>query len=207
VRIESVQAGKPARVAGLRTAFGKRAVAGPARVGRLNLEGDAQADRRYHGGADMAVLAYAAEHYVAWRAELDWADLPAGGFGENLSVSGASESDVCIGDVWRAGTALLQVASPRRPCHKIAAYWGRPELLRSVQRTGRIGWYLRVLEEGCLEAGDAVDLVARPIPEWTIRRAFAAAKERRSPAALALAEVPALSARWRSWLRGEPARL
>jgi MOSC domain-containing protein YiiM len=207
VRLEGVQAGKPAHVAGVRTAFGKRPVRGPVRVGPENLEGDAQADRRYHGGPDMAVLAYSADHYPAWREELGWPDLPLGGFGENLSVAGASEEAVCIGDLWRAGSAVLQVASPRRPCRKIAAYWGRPELLRRVRRTGRIGWYLRVLEEGSLQQGMEVELIGRPHPEWTVRRAFAVALQRRGPAALALAEVPALSPRWRAWLRGEPARV
>lgn len=207
MRIEGVQVGVPARVAGMRTGYGKRPVAGAVRVFRLNLEGDGQADRRYHGGPDMAVLAYSADHYAAWRDELSWPGLPLGGFGENLSVSGATETDVCIGDVWRAGSAVLQVASPRKPCHKIADFWERPGLLDLVVRAGRTGWYLRVLEEGSLCAGEAVQVAARPHPQWTIRRAFQAAQERRGAMALALAEVPALSERWRIWLRGEPARV
>src|SRR5207253_6200200 len=132
VRIESVQVGLPRNAGEMRTAFGKRSVAGPVRAGRTNLEGDEQADRRYHGGPDMAVLAYAADHYPAWRAELSWPELPLGGFGENLSVSGATEETVCIGDVWRAGSAVFQIASPRKPCHKISDYWGRPDLLERV---------------------------------------------------------------------------
>ncbi len=207
LRIDAIQVGRPARVGDLRTAFGKQPVRGRVRLGRLNLEGDAQADRRYHGGADMAVLAYSSDHYLAWRAELEWPDLPLGGFGENLSVSGADESAVCIGDVWQAGSARLQIASPRRPCHKIADFWGRPGLLDLVRRSGRIGWYLRVLEEGSLAAGDAVELVARPHPDWTVGRAFAASASRAAPAALELACVDALAERWRSWLRGEPARV
>ena len=191
----------------MRTGFGKRPIAGAVRLSRLNLEGDGQADLRYHGGPDMAVLAYAADHYAAWREELDWPDLPLGGFGENLSIGGANEDRTCIGDVWRAGSAVLQVASPRKPCHKIADFWGRPELLQAVARTGRVGWYLRVLEEGSLQAGDAVDLIDRPHAEWTVRRASEAARARRGPEALALAQVPALSERWRAWLRGEPARV
>ncbi len=207
MKIDGIQAGKPAVSGGSRTAFAKRPLAGPVRIGRTNLEGDAQADHRYHGGPDMAVLAYSADHYPAWRVELAWPDLPLGGFGENLSVSGATEETACIGDVWRAGTATLQIASPRKPCRKIAAFWGRPELLRLVQRNGRIGWYLRVIEEGAVAPGGAVELIARPHPEWTVRAAFAAGQERGSPQALALAAVPALSERWKSWLRGEPARV
>jgi MOSC domain-containing protein YiiM len=189
----------------MRTGFGKSPVAGGVRVGHSNLEGDGQADRRYHGGPDMAVLAYCAGHYPAWRSELDWPDLPLGGFGENLSIEGAAEDTVCIGDIWRAGSAILQVPSPRNPCVKIGRYWGRPGLPRCVRESGRIGWYLRVLEEGVLEAGAPVALLERPHPDWTVQRAFAAG--RKSPEALALAMLPALSDRWRAWLRGEPARV
>jgi MOSC domain-containing protein YiiM len=209
MRIVSVLVGKPERVGELTTAFGKRPVAGPVRVGRLNLEGDAQADRRYHGGPDMAVLACSADHYPRWRAELSWPELPLGGFGENFSVEGAAEQSVCIGDVWRAGSALLQISSPRKPCQKISHYWGRPELLGLVRETGRSGWYLRVLEEGATEAGDALDLVERPHPGWTVERAQGAARARKLDrgAALELAAVAALAERWKSWLRGEPARV
>ena len=203
MRIASVQVGRPARSGELRTAYGKHAVPGAVRVSRENLDGDAQADRRYHGGPDMAVLAYCADHYPGW------VDLPLGGFGENLSVEGVSEETACIGDVWRAGTVLLQIASPRKPCHKIADYWGRPQLLRMVEQTGWTGWYLRVLEEGSLQAGDEIALVERPHPEWTVLRAFRAgvARKRDRTAALELAQVAALSSRWKAWLSGNPARV
>jgi MOSC domain-containing protein YiiM len=157
----------------------------------------------------MAVLAYGADHYPAWRTELSWAELPLGGFGENLSVSGATEESVCIGDVWRAGTAVLEVSSPRKPCVKISRYWGRPDLLEQVQRSGRTGWYLRVLEEGEVQRGAAVALLDRPHAAWPVARAYRAALARRGEpeTALALAEVAALSDRWKAWLRGEPARV
>jgi MOSC domain-containing protein YiiM len=171
VRIEGVQAGKVGSVGKIRTAFGKRPVAGPVRVGRESLEGDEQADHRYHGGPERALLAYCADHYLSWRAELSWPELPLGGFGENLSVCGVSEETACIGDIWRAGSALLQISSPRVPCHKISKFWGRPGLLELVWERGRFGWYLRVLEEGVLQAGDEVQLVERPEPELTVLRA------------------------------------
>jgi len=201
--------GRPARVGGMRTGFGKRPVAGAVRVGRINLDGDGQADPRYHGGADMAVLAYGADHYPAWRAELSWPDLPLGGFGENLSVSDAREASVCIGDVWRVGTALLQVSSPRNPCVKIARYWGRPALLEQVVERGRTGWYMRVLEEGELAAGMEVSIVERPHEAWPVGRAFRTMLRRREApdAASELAQVVALSDRWKRKLRGEPARI
>ena len=207
MRIEGVQVGKPAVVNGVRTAFGKRAVPGMVRVGRLNVNGDSQADRRYHGGPDMAVLAYSADHYRLWRSELAWPDLPLGAFGENLSVSGATEETVCIGDLWLAGSSLLQVASPRKPCRKISRYWGRSDLLQRVHESGRIGWYLRVITEGSVEAGARISLLERPHPEWPIDRAFSAALARNRREARALSDVAALSGRWKAWLRGEPARV
>jgi MOSC domain-containing protein YiiM len=208
VRIEGVQVGKPAVVNGVRTAFGKRAVPWTVHLGRLNLDGDSQADRRYHGGPDMAVLAYSADHYRLWRSELAWPDLPLGAFGENLSVSGATEETVCIGDLWvTAESAVLQVASPRKPCRKISGYWGRSDLLQRVHESGRIGWYLRVIAEGSVEAGARISLLERPHPEWPIRRAFSAALARNRGEARALSEVAALSDRWKAWLRGEPARV
>ncbi len=209
MRLASVQVGKPARVGVLRTAFGKLPVAGEVRVGRESLEGDGQADRRYHGGPDMAVLAYSADHYPAWREELAWPSLPLGGFGENLSVEGAGEETACIGDVWRVGTAKMQVSSPRKPCRKISDFWGRPELLALVQRSGRSGWYLRVVEEGALAAGAEIALAERPHPEWTVLRAWQVgiARARDRDAALELAQVAALSDRWKAWLLGQPARV
>lgn len=203
MRIEGVQVGQPARVGELRTAFGKRPVAGPVRVGFEGLDGDAQADRRYHGGPEMAVLAYSSDHYPSWRAELSWPELPLGGFGENLSVAGASEETACIGDVWRAGTAAMQISAPRNPCHKIADYWGRPELLELVLRRERFGWYLRVREEGELRAGSEVTLAERPHPGWTVLRAHRAAMDRRRDreAARELSNLAALSPKWKEWLK------
>jgi MOSC domain-containing protein YiiM len=170
------------------TGYGKTAVHGPVLVGRENLAGDRQADVRQHGGPDMAVLAYAEAHYARWRLELRWPDVPYGAFGENFTVAGVTEDDACLGDVWRVGTALLQISEPRKPCRNIPRFWHRPDLLRLVERTGRYGFYLRVLEEGLVEAGQPIDVVERPNPDWTIRRATVA----RSGAAGARAEARAL---------------
>jgi MOSC domain-containing protein YiiM len=174
-------------------------VDGEVRVGRENLVGDRQADRRHHGGADMAVLAYSHEHYERWSAELRWSDVPYGAFGENFTVARVTERDACLGDVWRVGTALLQIAQPRKPCRNISRYWHRAELLRLVMRSGRYGFYLRVLEEGVVRAGDEIRLVDRPHPEWTVHRATAARLgARREPAeARALLRVAALGDDWR----------
>jgi MOSC domain-containing protein YiiM len=144
----------------MRTAYGKRPVQGLVHVLVQGLEGDEQA-WRHHGGPEMAVLAYSADHYPLWRAELSWPELPLGGFAENLTVAGASEETVCIGDVWRAGTAVLQVASPRTSCRKMSRFWKRPGLAKAAEVSGRVGWYLRVLQEGALQAGDEVTLAER----------------------------------------------
>jgi MOSC domain-containing protein YiiM len=160
VRVVSVQVGAVARRGSMRTAFGKHPVQGLVRVLVNGLEGDAQAFC-HHGGPEMAVLAYAARHYPLWRKELSWPELPLGGFAENLTVEGASEETVCISDVWSVGTAVLQVAAPRTPCRKLSRFWSRPGLRKAVEESGRLGWYLRVLQEGALQAGDEIELLRR----------------------------------------------
>lgn len=181
------------------TGFFKAPVAGPVRVGATNLEGDGQADLRVHGGPDKAVLLYAAAHYPAWRGELG-AEMPFGAFGENLAVEGMTEQTVCIGDVYDAGTARLQVAQPRGPCWKIARRWKMRDLSARVQRHGRTGWYARVLRQGVLQAGDALTLVERPHPEWTVALALELLRpgNGREAEAAALARVPALAESWRA---------
>ncbi|HEX9935628.1 MAG TPA: MOSC domain-containing protein [Longimicrobium sp.] len=152
------------------TAFFKEPVSGPVFLGRTNLDGDRQADPQHHGGPDKAAMAYAAAHYPLWNAELG-RELPHGGFGENFTVEGQDESSVCIGDVYAIGEARVQISQPRVPCWKIARRWGIRELSARVQRTRRTGWYLRVLLEGHVAAGDEVVLLDRPHPGWTVLRA------------------------------------
>ena len=158
--LAGIQAGMP-RPYGMegrppwRSGYAKSPIRGSVRVRRENLDGDGQADLRHHAGPDMAVLAYPQEHYARWRDELRWPDVPYGAFGENFTVAGVTEEDACLGDVWRVGSALLQISQPRKPCRNISRFWHRPELLRLVQRTGRYGFYLRVLEEGIVDpSGD-----------------------------------------------------
>lgn len=181
------------------TGFFKEPVAGPVRVGATNLDGDGQADLRVHGGPDKAVLLYAAAHYPAWNEELGFA-MPFGAFGENLTVEGMTEADVCIGDVLEAGTARLQVSQPRGPCWKIARRWKIRDLSARVQRTGRTGWYVRVLREGVLQAGDAVVVAQRPHPEWSVALATELLRpgNGREAEAAALAALPELADSWRA---------
>ncbi len=184
------------------TGFFKGPVAGPVAVGPLGLAGDGVADTVNHGGPDKAVLAYSADHYTAWRAELGVPELPFGGFGENLTVAGQAEADVCIGDRWRIGTVLLEVTQPRQPCWKLSRRWRVKELSARVVETGWSGWYLRVVEPGEVAAGQGLELVARPNPDWTVRRANRVMHFLKyDPEASAeLAAVPGLSASWRESL-------
>lgn len=176
------------------TAFFKDAASGPVFLGRTNLDGDRQADPQHHGGPDKAALAYAASHYLIWAEELG-RELPHGGFGENFTVEGQDESTVCIGDVYAIGEARVQVSQPRIPCWKIARRWAIRDLSARVQRTRRTGWYLRVLVEGHVTAGDEIVLLDRPHPDWTVLRASDVlyAKPHSADDVRALASVPALA--------------
>jgi MOSC domain-containing protein YiiM len=168
------------------SAFFKEPVAGPLLLTTTNLVGDRQADPRVHGGPEMAVLAYSADHYPKWREELGITEMGPGGFAENFTIGGQDELTVCIGDVYRVGSATVQVSQPRGPCYKISYRWKRPDLLGRCESNGRSGWYLRVLEEGMVEAGQAVELLERPNPAWSIRRAADVFQARRKRVAEAL---------------------
>jgi len=154
-----------------KTAFFKEVVYGPIFLGTLGLEGDAVANTQHHGGADQAVLLYSADHYPLWLAELGQ-DLPFGSFAENLTVSGLDETTVCIDDVFQIGAVQLQVTKPRIPCWKIARRWGIPDLTKRVTQSNRMGWYCRVLKEGEIEAGLAVEMLERDNLEQTVAQVF-----------------------------------
>jgi MOSC domain-containing protein YiiM len=132
----------------------KAPVTGRRRVLRHNVDGDGQANLVVHGGETKAVYAYPYEHYGPWSRELGRQGLPMGLFGENLTTEGLLESIVRIGDRFGIGTALLEVTQPRRPCFKLAAHMDRPDFLKLFTQSGRCGWYLRVVEEGEIGAGD-----------------------------------------------------
>lgn len=184
-----------------RTALAKAAVDGPVHVGVTNLDGDEQSDLAHHGGVHKAVLAYAADHYRRWSRVAEELAAP-GAFGENLTVGGLDEQLVCLGDVWAVGTARLEVSQPRQPCWKLNERFGRDDVVSLVQGSGRTGWYLRVLAEGFVEAGDVLTLIERPSPEWTVARANDVMHHHRHDRGLAaeLAAVPALAPSWRATL-------
>jgi MOSC domain-containing protein YiiM len=157
----------------VRTSIYKAAVAGAVRVGRLNLDGDQQSDQSVHGGVHKAVYAYPSEHYAMWRLELDNPDLPWGAFGENLTVSGLTETSVRIGDLLRVGSAELRVTQPRLPCYKLGLRFGRTDMEERFLGSGRTGFYLSVVAEGRLEAGDAVTIAARAEESLTVAEVVA----------------------------------
>jgi MOSC domain-containing protein YiiM len=180
------------------TGFFKIPVEGPVFAGATNLAGDGQADLKNHGGVDKAVLAYSAGHYPQWRDDLRIPDLPFGAFGENLTIAGFNEESVCIGDIFRLGKVIFEVSQPRQPCWKLARRWRMHELTALVVRTGRSGWYLRVLEQGWIEAQMPVALIERPNPLWTIARANEILHHRKTDLSLTLelADVPRLANSW-----------
>jgi MOSC domain-containing protein YiiM len=153
------------------TAFFKAPVSGSVQVGEMGVAGDEQADRENHGGLDKAVLAYSANHYDYWRQHLQLSDMPYGAFGENLTVEGSEESNVCIGDRWQAGQVIFEVSQPRQPCWKMGRRWNIVDLPKQVIANGRSGWYLRVVQPGEVTAGMTIELISRPRPTWTIARA------------------------------------
>lgn len=180
-RLQSIQTGQPREYGPVAddtsdkpwtTAFFKQLVTGSVRVGPHGVEGDAVADTRVHGGEDKAVCVYSADHWPYWRERLGLADeFGPAAFGENFSVAGMTEADVCLGDRWRIGDAELEVSQPRQPCWKLARRWRVKELTLWVQQTGYTGWYVRVTREGTVTPGDTIEVVERPLPEWTIERA------------------------------------
>jgi MOSC domain-containing protein YiiM len=170
----SVQTGAVARLGPeqVPSGFVKKPVAGRLAVGPLGLAGDSQADLTVHGGPDKAVYGYAMAHYARWAFDLPHhaGKFVPGGMGENFTIAGLDESDLCVGDVHRIGSALLQVCQPRQPCFKLALYYDDPHMPRAMVKSGRSGWYYRVLEPGEVGAGDAVILHRRPHSDFAFAR-------------------------------------
>lgn len=186
-----------------RTGIFKRPLSGPIWLGRHNLRGDGQADLIHHGGIDKAVCAYPSEHWSHWQAILPPDQLGGGAFGENFTLEGLTETDVCIGDVFAIGSAVVQISQPRQPCWKLARRWQIKDLALQVERTGFTGWYFRVLQEGTVEPDASVQLRDRPCPEWTIATANRIMhRERSHPAdAERLSLCPFLSSAWQQTMR------
>ena len=148
------------------SAIWKEPVDGPIHVAGVNLSGDDQADRRVHGGADKAVYAYAIEDYEWWAAV--GVDAGPASFGENLTTRGLEVSSACVGDRWRIGTVLLEVAQPRQPCFKLGIRMGDEHFPGRFEAAQRPGAYLRILQEGDLAAGDPIEVQPAATPSVTL---------------------------------------
>lgn len=174
-------------------------------LGLTNLAGDRQADLSVHGGPDKAVYFYPSEHYPLWQE--DGFSVQIGDLGENVAVSGTTEHDVRVGDIFRWGEALVQVSQPRAPCSKLALHTGRKDIGAHMIATSRCGWYVRVLEPGAVPTSGPLTLNRRARDAPTVHQAFTAMFERQSregavdddvvPRLLAL---PALADQWRKRL-------
>ena len=184
------------------TGIFKEPAAGRIRLEKHNLAGDGQADLNAHGGVHKAVYAYPFEHYAHWEHALGWTDFVFGQFGENFTVQGLLEDAVCIGDVFQVGSALVEVSQPRTPCYKLGIRMGRPEFPKEFMDSGRAGFYLRVLEEGEVGAGDVLECVAAGAGGMAVKEVFRLMHFARNFDRDAIAEavcLPALSPEWRTW--------
>lgn len=209
----SVNVGMPKDVSWRRktvhTGVWKRPIPGPAMVRRLNIDGDGQGDTAGHGGEQRAVLVYQVESYRHWQKHLERPDLEYGIFGENLTVEGLPDDEVCIGDRYRIGNAEFEVTQPRVTCYRVGVRVGEPELPALLVSHQRPGFYMRVITEGRVEAGDEVVKTRTGPGKLTVADTDALLYlPDRDPAKLRVAlRIPALSPGWqrsfRDLLRGE----
>jgi MOSC domain-containing protein YiiM len=199
--VESVNVGTPREVRWrgqtVRTAIWKAPVAGRVRVRGVNVDGDEQGNPEVHGGVDKALYAYAAEDFEWWSGQLG-REVPAGSFGDNLTVRGIDVSGAEVGERWRAGSTLLAVTQPRTPCFKLGIRMGSQRFPRQFAAAGRPGAYLRILEEGDVAAGDPVEVVERPGHGLTVAD-FARIYHTDHAGAARLLELPDLDDGWREW--------
>lgn len=205
MRVVSVNVGKPREVEWkgkiVSTSIFKEPVTGRVAMRRLNLDGDRQADLSVHGGPEKAVYVYPAEHYQFWRNEFPNMELPWSMFGENLTVEGLQEDIVNIGDQLRIGSARVVVTQPRMPCYKLGIKFKRDDILKRFLVSGRSGFYLAVLEEGEVEAGDPITLIKRNengVTVADITRLYTSDKHNLAALRKAVA-VEALSEGWREY--------
>jgi len=206
MKLMSVNVSRPVEVRHegrlINTGIFKMPVTGSVRVKRHNLEGDGQADLDNHGGAHKAVYAYSLDHYAYWNKVLDREKMDCGQFGENLTVAGLDESESCIGDQLQIGSALFTITQPRVPCYKLGIRFADASMPKLFSESARTGFYLSVLREGAVEAGDTVEVVKRGYGKLPVRALFVAyLKAGDDDAAQILAralEVPELSPEWRA---------
>ena len=203
-RVVSVNVGRPRVVEwhgrAVESGIWKEPVTGRVAVRGVNVEGDGQADRRVHGGRDKAVYAYALEDY-AWWAERLGRDLEPGTFGENLTVEGVDLGAVVIGTRWNVADVVLEVSEPRLPCFKLGMRMGDAGFVDEFERAERFGTYLRIVAEGTLGAGDAIDVDERDRPGITIHELGTAYRHPSRQFLERLLAEPVIGDSWHEWAR------
>lgn len=186
------------------SAIAKKPAAGPVRIGWLGLEGDAIADTVHHGGWDKAIHLYPQDHYGWWRERKPGHPLfdAPGAFGENIASRGMTEQEICLGDRFTLGSAIVEVSHGRQPCWKLDHRFGARDVMATIIKTARCGIYFRVLREGEAEAGTRMELLDRPLPDWPIARVFrlliGGGHKVEPDAVRALAAMPLLAEAWRT---------
>jgi MOSC domain-containing protein YiiM len=185
------------------SAIAKRPIDGPVQIGWQGFVGDAVADRIHHGGLDKAIHLYPQDHYDWWRAAKPGHALleAPGAFGENIASRGLTEETMFLGDRYTLGSAIVEVSHGRQPCWKLDHRFGARDVMATIVRTARCGIYFRVIREGEAQAGTPMELIERPLPEWSIDRVFRlliGGGHKRDPQAVrSLAEQPLLADAWR----------
>jgi MOSC domain-containing protein YiiM len=191
------------------TGIFKQPVTGRVMLRTLNLDGDRQADLSVHGGPSKAVYAYPSEHYEYWKQQLPEMELSWGMFGENFTTEGLNEAELNIGDQFRIGSAVVMVTEPRMPCYKLGIRFGRTDIIKKFLVSERSGFYLAVLQEGEVGAGDRFELIEKNEPSVRvsdITRLYT--RERRNKELLARAiKVEALPEGWRSYFQQQLEKL
>ena len=206
-RLVSVNVGMPKDVPWhgktVHTGIWKTPVEGPVMVRRLNIDGDGQGDLAGHGGEQRAVMVYQTESYDYWQDYLGRDDLQPGEFGENFTVSGLGDRDVCIGDRYRIGEAEFEVTQPRVTCFRVGMRLGVPEMPNLLVSQHRPGFYFRVITEGLVRAGDDIVLTRRGRHELTVADvdALLYLPDRDMDLLRKIVEVPALSPGWQQSFR------
>jgi MOSC domain-containing protein YiiM len=191
------------------TGIFKEPIDGRVMMRTLNLDGDRQADLSVHGGPSKAVYIYPAEHYDFWKRELPEMDLPWGMFGENFTTTGLLEAEINIGDKFRIGTAEVMVTQPRMPCYKLGLKFGRPDIIKRFLQSERTGFYLAVLKEGEVGAGDEFEPLARDAHDVRvsdITRLYTREKHNETLLRRAI-EVEALPESWRGYFQHQLEKL
>jgi len=208
MQLLSVNVSQPKAVPGgdkiITTGIFKQPVAARVRLRTLNLDGDGQADLKNHGGPHRAAYAYSIENYDFWKRELGRNDFSYGQFGENFTVEGMLEETVHLGDIFQIGGARVQVSEPRVPCAKLALRMGMPTFPKRFLASERVGFYLRVLQEGEVGAGDPIERVATDPEEMSVRAFLHLAyfDEGNLEGMRKALRIVSLPPEWREWLEG-----